>query len=447
MTSGSKLTDLTSLAWTGDINYPSGSLSNVSYQPVGFFWQKTWNGSDDPSVPLPDVFQRHWQKVDIAANVPEYRGAKLTYVERWLLRKARPRRKFQTEHAYTMSLDMWSDAVFVYTWKDFYPPHNLTSRGFKTFRNIYGDGYSATNAWTANDTIALRGKLREKIVGSDFDMGVFLGEGREALDLITNSATRIAKSLRALRRGDLVSAATALGIRPEVAGAKHGTRKVLRDHSRHYSERWLELQYGWLPLVGDAYGGAQALAQQLNNPAVQTYRVRRRKPLGCTVSSSNIRDGGNWGFRGETRAQLIAKLTEVNIAQLNGLLDPTQVLWELTPYSFVVDWFIPIGSYLEARGLDNSVTGTFIETLTKREYFFCFAHASPSPWHDMEVQPQYRRQKISVERTVSSSLSTPLPQFKGLGEVLNWKRAANAISLLTLSLTGGRKPFKVPVDL
>lgn len=436
MTTGTKVTDHTSLAWTGDQSYPSGGFTNVVYSPVGFYWSKSWNGSDNTPVPLPSVFQRHWQKVDLESSVPGSPGPKITYVERWLLRKARPRRKFQNEHPYTCTIECWSDAVHVYTWKDFYPPHALASRGWKTFRQSFSVGYSPTNAWNANDTIALRGKLREKIVGSDFNLGVALGESREALELVTNSATRIAGALRALRRGDLSSAARSLGVSPPRQPVGRGPRKGVKEN---LAERWLELQYGWLPLIGDAHGGAQALAQQLNEPMVQTYRARRRKVMGTNPINTLIKAGGDWGFSGFTRAQLIAKLTEVDVPTLNGLLDPATVLWELVPYSFVADWFIPIGSYLEARGLASAVEGTFIETITTREYFWCYALRNPtSGFQNWEVQPQFRYQKITVNRTVSSTLSVPLPQVKPLNEVISWKRAANAVALLITGFSGGR---------
>jgi len=30
-----------------------------------------------------------------------------------------------------------------------------------------------------------------------------------------------------------------------------------------------------------------------------------------------------------------------------GLVNPAAILWELVPYSFVVDWIVPIGQFLE----------------------------------------------------------------------------------------------------
>ena len=35
-----------------------------------------------------------------------------------------------------------------------------------------------------------------------------------------------------------------------------------------------------------------------------------------------------------------------------GLLNPLSVAWELVPYSFVADWFLPVGSYLNNLDYD-----------------------------------------------------------------------------------------------
>lgn len=46
--------------------------------------------------------------------------------------------------------------------------------------------------------------------------------------------------------------------------------------------------------------------------------------------------------------QLISQL----VPKLLGFTNPAAVLWEATPFSFVVDWFLPIGDYLKT--LDGS---------------------------------------------------------------------------------------------
>lgn len=445
MTVGNKVTDNTALVECFDRYHPSMQKVNVTYKPVGYYHKKIWSGADNPPEPIQPVFNWYWRKVEreVDSTVGGIPKPKYTYLQRWEQRRMKPRRAYLIEHPYTVTIESYTDCPFTYQWKNSWPPYATNSDAVKTFRQIYGEGYNvdSTSRWSANDTIALQGKLRERIVGSDFDMSVFLGEGRETLHLLFDSATRIRKAYTALRRGDLRSVCTALGVRPPRAGGgKWDNLRNEKDAAKHYAQRWLEVQYGWAPLVQDAYGAAHALAQQLNYPAVQTYRVRRRKPMKVTPPNVNIIDGKDWEFIGFTQAQLIARLTEANVVALNGLVDPSSVAWELVPWSFVADWFIPIGNYLAARGMAQAVTGTFVTTITEREYFRCNSLDNASnQWQVWDVMPQYFSTRVSMNRTVSSVLSTPKPQFKQLDEVLSWKRAANAVSLLITGFSRGHR--------
>ncbi len=443
MTIGTKTTNLTSqfMTYTHSTT-PAGynNVTNDGFHPVGFYWTKSWNGTDYPPAAPGSVFMNYWVKVDrtVDQNVSSPRP-KYTYLQRWLARRMRPRRAYMVDHPFSATITMWSDQAYKTRWTDGW----MTSIAERTFKQSYGEGYSLvpSSRWSANDTIALRGKLRERIVGSDFDLSVFLGESPEALRLISDSAIRIRKAYSAVRRADLVSAAEALGAKPRKSfypNKRASQPGKEGSYANSVSQRWLELQYGWLPLLKDVHGGAHALAQQLNNPLVQTYRVRMRKPLAVTPNSSVISNGGGWAFRGETRAQLIARVKETSVVEVNGLTDPLSVAWELLPWSFVADWFIPVGNYLAARSLARALTGTFVETTTEVQYFTCGA-LKMGGYFTVLKQPNWRYFTVNVNRTVNTTLSVPRPQFKTLSEVPSWKRAANAVALLITNFGSGKR--------
>lgn len=281
-----------------------------------------------------------------------------------------------------------------------------------------------TNDWTTNDDIALLGKLREKVAGSDFNMGVFLGEGHEALKMISDSATRIRKSLTALKRGNLAGAASALA----VTGKGLSPRKDI-------SANWLALQYGWLPLLKDTEGAAQFLAKLLNYPMVQTYKVHHRKVLGLVPWPSGAQVPNQWQAKGFVQSQIIARLTEVDPYQLSGLTDPASVAWELLPWSFVIDWFIPVGNYLAGRSLASALTGTFVTTKTRRINTSygggCPSTGSGNHYTTYSGGWDGYTTELNVDRTVSNTLAVPLPSFKTLDKVASWKHCANAVALLS----------------
>lgn len=413
----------------------------LNRSPFSYYY-KYWEGANWSSPTSPNnIFGSYWKKVEGASSIPsvKFRFEKVRGL------RAKPRRALIEDHAYYLRTNFWVDPIeFSYDRYNNWPPFDYIGTESKRFRAVFGEGYVSdmSSVWTSNDTIALIGKLREKVVGSDFDLGVFLGEGREACDMIAKTANRIYGYYRGLMKLDARAVARATGI--DLSRAEKVLNRARRPGDPvavRLSRANLELQYGWLPLLSDAHGAAQALAQQLNNPPVQTYRARMRKPHKVTSMSPLIK---SYFFYGETRGQLIGRLTAVNSANLNGLLNPATVAWELLPYSFVVDWFIPIGNFLQAWSFSTAVSGTFVQTLTRREIFEVTA-LGDNPgggFTVMKVHPDYRSRRTWVDRTVSSSLSVPRPTFKPLNEVFSWRRAANAVSLVTVASTNWRPGFR-----
>lgn len=414
-----------------------------SFSKIGTYTQQY----DDPRIygPLVDVGKqviRQWSGGDYPSLRPTFEI--FSYVSsngKVILRSRRrtdaPTRRKTADHPYTLDQTTRNESEHLqtvyYSYNTFPGPVSVEA----IERISYGNGAGAYGGgpcqfygmWDSNDELALLGKLREAVAGSDFNAGVSLGESREALNMIFGASTKIFKALKAVKRFDIVGAAAALSVKVP--------KKSVKKTS---AENWLELQYGWLPLLGDVHGASQFLAKQLEFPLVQTYRVRRKKVLEPTWGNPSLTKRSALGV---TRTQILARLSEVDVIQLSGLTDPLSVAWELVPFSFIADWFIPVGSYLSARGLAQSLTGSFVRTETTKTSWF------HGPLPDTTI-PFIRRwtyiggerseSRVTVNRTVTSSLSIPLPKAVGLGEAFSWKRAANAVALVT-SIFGG--PFKV----
>ncbi len=315
----------------------------------------------------------------------------------------------------------------------------LDGRSFTTD----GAGYFLTGAADAlsnENEFKLIGRLRTKVAGSSFNAGVFLGELKESLGTIRQASERIALALAAVSGGQLKLAARAL-----TAGTTqyHLVPKKIKA-SRDISDNWLQLQYGWLPLLGDVHDAAEFLAHQLNVGLQQRVTVSVTQYTGSFTNSS---PGNILGPLDEstrvfyTRKSIIALLKEVDVPQLSGLLDPLSVAWELTPYSLVADWFIPIGNWLSARGLQQSLSGTFV--ISEKRSATIQGLRLNSANHASNPQDYWHRFG-SFNRTVSYSLPIPTPHLVPLSEAFSWKRAANAVALLTKPLATGRLPIWAP---
>jgi len=287
--------------------------------------------------------------------------------------------------------------------------------------------YPVICPWTANDQIALVGKLKEKINGSDFDMSLFLGTSHQTLGLLANAATRIYKAYRLVRKGQVGRAATAL-----TGLVKPNSGRTNKTNAKALSAAWLELQYGWRPLVQDAFNAATYIAHSLSAPAVKSYTqtLRREVKIDSNTNGSHF-EGQSFAY-----GKIVARLREEpsQIAKL-GLQDPSNLLWELLPWSFVADWFIPIGQYLSARSFASHLTGTFITTITKK--VIVHGYRMPPTIVSDGGNSNYKRKVVTTSRTVSTTLSVPTPRFKPLSKAASYMHAANAVALLTqVSLKG-----------
>jgi hypothetical protein len=226
---------------------------------------------------------------------------------------------------------------------------------------------------------------------------------------------------------------------PLVASGGLGQRLIV---DAEIAKRWLELQYGWLPLLKDIYGGAEFLAHHLNVPLQRRYRVSRIvNGRAETAAPVNAKFKRAWC---QDLVQIIAIVSEKDVTQLAGLQDPASVAWELLPWSFVADWFIPIGSWLSSRGLAGALEGTFITTRTRKGYA-----ADPVPTlhsYPYSFETPYEYREVTVSRRVTTELQVPLPSFRPLNKVLSWKRAANAVALIAVVASGQKVPPGVLTD-
>jgi hypothetical protein len=266
--------------------------------------------------------------------------------------------------------------------------------------------------WDSNMELQLLGRLRTVVAGSEFNLGVSLGTAHQSLQLIGDAAFRIAKSLRHVKRGNFAAAYHA------VSGNEHlpGSKRV--------ASNYLEYTYGLVPLLQDVHAGAEFLAHHLNTPQQIVVRVshsRRYYELNPSKFASGYPDE-SWKYGIKS---IKAIISEKNVAQLAGLTNPASVAWELLPWSFVVDWFIPIGDWLDARALVNGINGKFVTSYKivngGQEY------SGRSAGRD---SPGYRYQTVSMTRTVSTTLNVPFPKFKPLSRALSFKHCQNALALL-----------------
>jgi len=220
---------------------------------------------------------------------------------------------------------------------------------------------------TAAVSAKLRGKLKD-----DFNAAVALAELNKTVDLIASTARKIGQALLAVKSGNTKRALELLG-NPKLKKLSYKDESAIRRRHRTKRERetaskWLELQYGWMPLYNDVYNAVEYATKKSppGNPIV-------RCGVSSVVSSDNVFPWSGNPFEismtqryilsGKVGRRMVVEY-QIDSAYLNrvsnvGLTNPLVVAWELVPFSFVVDWFLPLGDWL--NGLDATMGLTFVK--------------------------------------------------------------------------------------
>jgi len=187
-----------------------------------------------------------------------------------------------------------------------------------------------------------------KFTGSLLNGGEILGEFKQTSRMVATRARQIGQAFSALRRGNLSRFAEVLGV-PALTGPAPRTLKQAGNI-------WLEYEYGWRPLVSDVYDSLSAYHNKLKTGMQITKRADSAPGGNGQAAMPDLqyfhmvkgRGGGN------VRTTIGGTVINPTLANLNalGILNPLDIAWNLTRFSFVVDWFLPVGDYL--KGLTAS---------------------------------------------------------------------------------------------
>jgi len=119
---------------------------------------------------------------------------------------------------------------------------------------------------------------------------------------------------------------------------------------------WLQTMYGVLPLIADIQAFAVAAKQKLLKSGAQVNALRTVMQNGGLpsrpVGFARWETAGTYRFGAECDLRYRMVDSHANFLAALGLDNPFGLFWELTPYSFVVDWLVPIGNMLQALTAD-----------------------------------------------------------------------------------------------
>jgi len=209
-----------------------------------------------------------------------------------------------------------------------------------------------------------------------------MAEAHKTALTVAKTATKLYKAISALKKLHLGDFTNALGVTSTATQTRYFNRTksqllrfqkkpnahVGKYRQRYHQQRleafigdtWLEYSYGWKPLLNDVYNHAEALAAFMTNHGnvVRLIKGRAKTERKSEWSDKVLWDNGVVAYR---RFQSLIsrrwveygvyfKIPEGQLSAANvfGLTNPWVVAWEIVPFSFIADWFIPIGTALES---------------------------------------------------------------------------------------------------
>ena len=135
---------------------------------------------------------------------------------------------------------------------------------------------------------------------------------------------------------------------------KLSLRKDWRRITKLPADLWLQYQYGFKPLMSDIWSAADEAIRVARN-GLQSFEASSWSPLDGLNFDLGENGYGSLSVGNVKGKQIVkyglildAGITDANRYQHFTSLNPVSIAWELLPYSFVVDWFVDVGTTLRS---------------------------------------------------------------------------------------------------
>lgn len=280
-------------------------------------------------------------------------------------------------------------------------------------------------------------RLAEDILGDDpAAIGVSVAEGREAIEMIVERASRLRRAYRNLRRGRFRAFLKEIGGRPL---EKHSKTRWTRP--KDASAIWLEYWLGWAPLVGDIQNAMGVLTSEHLlgefTPLKASAKIRFPSDGDITVAGCRYKWTASSGHcKVVIGCSVLVENPNKYLANRLGLLDWLGTAHAVIPFSFIVGWFNNIATVLQSftlfSGLKVKPGSSYVQVTSVAK-----AGSEDQLYEDSrESGVNVTGYSIHCKRDVVTDFATPNVIWE-LPKALTVERAATAISLLVSIFTKG----------
>lgn len=191
-------------------------------------------------------------------------------------------------------------------------------------------------------------KVLSEMLEDDVAFNAFLLQGKQSLKMVANLATGIAHGTDRLMEADFKQ--------------PKSFRKFLANASEeaisNFSGKYLEFLYGWKPLADDVENAFQSMLDGYTGPEQKRFRLKVKKSRKKKSIIELDRAASTYWTTNYVWRQLLDKVNFAKIVlhyefpsqagEMLPTMTPFGTAWEAAPWSFVVDWFVPIGDWVGA---------------------------------------------------------------------------------------------------
>lgn len=284
--------------------------------------------------------------------------------------------------------------------------------------------------------------IRNQIKDQKTNLAQLMAEREQTAKLVVSTAVKLARAMNQLKRGNISGASQTLtGLRSSRTTKRGFQREVEHRKSSAVSQAWLELNYGWQPLLNDVYGTAETIAQKKSGEIRATAKTSKTKSSEKSEVFVNSPSNGVHKLRAyRTKAKIKYTLhygtphPSTHLAAQLGLTNPLYIAWELTGFSFVVDWFLPIGNWLNSL---DAVSGLSFQsgskvTIVEMSARTVITDSTPVPKQGYITSRSGTRQGTITDLIITRDKLTDFPaaQLPRFKNPLSVTHALNALALL-----------------
>lgn len=202
---------------------------------------------------------------------------------------------------------------------------------------------------SANRLNRLHTECLAKLGDGKINIGIATAEVRKTASSLAKVAGEGIRFLRAIKTAN-------------VKGLKRYIKNL--DESKvqkKLADRWLEYNYAFKPLAADIAAAVDIhnngiIDNNLNSKSIQATRGTQYDLRTLTGVGTTARLEENATIRMQVKIRASINNAEINAMKVLGLTNPNLIRWELVPFSFVLDWLVPVGTFLQALNAPMGIT-------------------------------------------------------------------------------------------